>query len=113
MDKIKKYQDVIVNFLHKYADQSQKSNPEEVETRVIVDYESNSFQVLYIGWDGKKFEFSPIFHFDIRNGKIWLQCNNTEREVVDELMAAGVPPEDIVLGFQPPYARQFTGFAVA
>ncbi|MBK6929461.1 MAG: XisI protein [Saprospirales bacterium] len=113
MDKIKKYQNIILNFLHEYATKSQKSNPKDVETRVIADYDSNSFQALYIGWDGKKFEFSPILHFDIRNNKIWLQCNNTEREVVDELMAAGVPPDDIILGFQPPYARQFTGFAVA
>lgn len=113
MDKIKKYQSIIVDYLRQYATESQKSNPGEVETRVITDYENNSFQALYIGWTGKKFEFSPIFHFDIRNGKIWLQCNNTEREVVDELMAAGVPAGDIVLGFQPPYARQFTGFAVA
>ncbi len=57
--------------------------------------------------------FNKIFHFDIINGKIWLQCNNTEHEVVDELMAQGVNNEDIVLGLVPPYARQFTGFAVA
>jgi hypothetical protein len=42
-----------------------------------------------------------------------MQCNNAEREVVDELMAAGVQRQDIVLGFLPPHARQFSGFGVA
>ncbi|MEO0042888.1 MAG: hypothetical protein RL329_2336, partial [Bacteroidota bacterium] len=56
---------------------------------------------------------APIFHFDIKDGKIWFQCNNTEREVVDELMAMGVEKQDIVLGFLPPYARHLSGFAAA
>ena len=42
-----------------------------------------------------------------------MQCNNTEREVVDELMANGVTAQEIVLGFVPPYARTHTGFAAA
>jgi hypothetical protein len=42
-----------------------------------------------------------------------MQCNNTEYEVVDEFMAAGVDRNDIVLGFVPPQARHFSGFAVA
>lgn len=42
-----------------------------------------------------------------------MQCNNTEREVVDELMANGINKQDIVLGFLPSYAREHSGFAVA
>ena len=42
-----------------------------------------------------------------------MQCNNTEREVVDELMANGVLAQEIVLGFIPPYARIHSGFATA
>ncbi len=44
-------------------------------------------------------------------GKIWLQRNMTEDEVVDSLMAAGVPAEDIVIGLVPPEARAGTPFA--
>ena len=33
--------------------------------------------------------------------------------VADELIERGVAQEDIVLGFQPPYARPYTGFATA
>ncbi|MEQ8538230.1 MAG: element excision factor XisI family protein [Coleofasciculus sp. D1-CHI-01] len=47
------------------------------------------------------------------NGKVWIQLNNTEAHLADELMKLGVNREDIVLGFHSPYMRQFTDFAVS
>ena len=85
----------------------------DVKHRILSDRANNSFQLLTSGWSGTHYLFGPVFHFDIINGKIWMQCNNTEHEVVDELMAEGVDNQDIVLGFLPPHARKFSGFAVA
>ncbi|MFN0036346.1 MAG: XisI protein [Saprospiraceae bacterium] len=113
MDKVAKYQDVLVKYLSDFASRSKPVNLPDVETRLIADRERNSFQVVRIGWQGERFVFAVVFHFDIKGGKIWFQCNNTEREVVDELMEMGVSKDDIVLGFQPPYARHHSGFAVA
>ncbi len=113
MDKIKKYQDIIIAFLNRYNAETGGYTHYKMERRILIDKENNSFQLLAIGWRNNRFTFSPIFHFDIINGKIWMQCNNTEREVVDELMAAGVERNDIVLGFVSPTARHFSGFAVA
>ena len=113
MDKIKKYQKIIIDFLNRYNEDTLSYSDANTKRRIIVDKENNSFQLLSIGWNDDFYSFGPIFHFDIINGKIWMQCNNTEREVVDELMAAGVERQDIVLGFVPPAARHFSGFAVA
>ena len=113
MDKIKKYQDLIINYLTEYAQTIKPMNLKEVENRVIADRESNSFQLVRIGWNGKQHVFNVVLHFDIINGKVWLQRNNTEREVVDTLIAQGMERQDIVLGFQPPFARGFLGFAAA
>ncbi len=113
MDKIKKYQDLIINYLNEYAQTIKPTNLKEVENRVIADRESNSFQLVRIGWNGKQHVFNVVLHFDIINGKVWLQRNNTEREVVDTLIAQGMERQDIVLGFQPPFARGFLGFAAA
>ena len=52
-------------------------------------------------------------HLQIRNGKIWIQHDGTDRPVADALLEAGVPKEDIVLGFHPENVRQYTEFAVA
>jgi len=112
MDKIKKYQDILIDYLEDYATIKPANQP-NVESKVIVDRENNHFQLLRIGWEGEQYIFTVVFHFDIKDGKIWFQRNITEREVVDELMERGVAREDIVLGFRPPYARPHTGFAAA
>ena len=112
MDKIKQYQDILVAYLEEYAKITPANLP-DVESKVIADRANNHFQLLRIGWQGERYIFTVVFHFEIRDGKIWFQRNITEREVVDELMERGVAREDIVLGFRPPYARPFTGFAVS
>lgn len=112
MDKIKKYQDLIIAYLQDYAKIKPVNQP-DVESKVIADRENNHFQLLRIGFQEGQYIFTVVFHFDIIDGKIWFQRNITEREVVDTFMEQGVPKEDIVLGFRPPYARPYTGFAVA
>ncbi|AQG79097.1 XisI protein [Spirosoma montaniterrae] len=114
MEKLTRYQDAVINFMRRYvAETSQEIYHDEVQRRVLIDRENNSFQLLSSGWRGNHYLFGPIFHFDLIDGKIWIQCNNTEREIVDELMADGVDRQDIVLGFVAPAARAFSGFAVA
>jgi XisI protein len=111
MDKIKKYQDIILKYMYDY--EAEFNDSDDVKRRILADRENNSFQLLSTGWRNSHYIFGPIFHFDIIDGKIWMQCNNTEREVVDEFMAQGVDKQDIVLGFVPPHARHFLGFGVA
>jgi XisI protein len=53
-----------------------------------------------------------VMHFDILNGKIWIQYNGTEELVADRLVELGVLPADIVIGFYSPFKRQFTAYAV-
>jgi hypothetical protein len=53
-----------------------------------------------------------VIHVDIKNEKIWIQYNRTEIDIANQLVAFGVRKEDIVLAFQAPYKKQYTGFAV-
>lgn len=112
MDKVKKYQNIVLQFLNYYNEESGGNRPDStVKRRILADFENNSFQLLAVGWRGHHYIFGPIFHFDIIDGKVWMQCNNTEWEAVDYLMEHGVEREDIVLGFIEPQARKFSGFA--
>lgn len=112
MDKVKKYQDIIIGFLKEQAEPTLGMNS-NIRREVIADRESNNFQLLHIGWKENHYQFFVAFHFSIINEKIWLQWNRTEHEVVDYLMEKGVPKHDIVLGLKPPFVRKDTGFAVA
>ena len=52
-------------------------------------------------------------HFEIIEGKIWVQENMTEELVAEELVKRGVPKTAIVLGVQPPAMRPHTAYASA
>ena len=67
---------------------------------------------MQVGWDGARRVHGSVIHFDIIDGKFWIQYDGTDRPVVDELEEAGVPKDDIVLAFQPPERRPHTGYAV-
>lgn len=45
--------------------------------------------------------------------KVWIKYDDTEEGVATDLVNAGIPKKNIVLGFRHPKIRQHTGFAVA
>ncbi len=111
MDKVKKYEALILAFLNDYA-KTTLANAEHLETQVISDTKNHHYQLMRTGWLKNEFIHHCIFHFDIKNEKIWIQQNNTELQIADELVQLGVPASDIVLGFQPESVRALSGFAV-
>lgn len=113
MEKVKKYEQVITQFLEEFVEDKLSRLPKSVDNQIVIDREHGHYQLLRIGWDEKDYIVSLLFHFDIKNEKIWIQQNSTETLVADYFTERGVPKSDIVLGFQPEYARPYTGFATA
>jgi hypothetical protein len=110
MDKIQQYRQIIRQVLTEQA--HPYTHSEGVDTEVICDNEHDHYQLAYIGWHDQKRVFSLILHFDIKDGKIWVQYNGTETVIAQVLKEKGVPASDIVLGFHSPFKRQFSGYAV-
>ena len=111
MDKHSHYQHIIRQVLTEQAHPYAQSN--DVETEIICDTEHDHYQLSYVGWDDQKRIFNLILHFDIKDGKIWIQYNGTETAIAEVLTDKGVPTSDIVLGFHSPFKRQFSGYALA
>ena len=107
MDKITNYQRILSEFLTDYVKDAQLSTMPDVQPRLLIDTERNSFQVVQIGWHNNRFVFTPVFHFDIIEAQLWLQCNNTEWEIDAILIAKGIAKQDFILGFQPPSVRAY------
>ena len=107
---IDRYRVVIKQLLSQYA--TYKPSYGEVEVETVFDLEQDRYLVLAIGWDGKQRVYGCSIHLDIRDCKIWIQVNNTELDIGQDLVNVGVPKEDIVVGFQPLYMRQFSGYAI-
>jgi XisI protein len=110
MAKLEKYQESIQKLLEEYAAFSQDDL--EVETELIFDITRDRYQLVHVGWQNDRRIYGCILHLDIKDGKIWLQHNGTENDIAAELVDMGVPKFDIIIGFQSPFKRQFTEYAV-
>ena len=114
MEKIEKYREYIQHLLTDYAESKTSHNPDnELERQTIFDTVRDHYQLIYVGWDKGKRVYGPVMHLDIKNCKIWIQWNGTEDDIAVDLVEKGVPREDIVIGFQTPFMRKFSDYAVS
>ena len=112
MDKIERYRTVIRDILAEYSTIIPVNLP-EVENQVFLDEERGLYQLIRVGFENRRRVHYCVFHFDIKNDKVWVQEDATDIPITQRLLDAGIPKEDIVLGFHAPYKRSLSGFAVA
>lgn len=111
MDKIELYRHIIQSLLANYAAIPIANGA--IDCYTVFDTKQDHYQVMNVGWDGNRRVYGCVLHLDIKGGKIWIEQNMTEMRIAQELVERGVVKEDIVLGFQAPEMRQYTGYAVA
>ena len=109
LEKLQTYRTIIKQLLEQYA--AYKPSYGDIEVQTVFDTEHDHYQVVGIGWDKKERIYGCSIHLDIKNEKIWIQINNTELDIGQALVERGIPKENIVIGFQPPYLRQYSGYA--
>lgn len=105
MERVKKYQLAILKVLEDFAAIKSPFMP-EVENRIIADMQTHQYQLIRLGWHNNNHIHYTVFHFDIIDGKVWIQENRTDVKIEDELVAAGVSPKDIISGMQHPKLRE-------
>jgi XisI protein len=106
-----KYRSIIRQLLTQYA--AYKPCHGDIETQTLFDCEHDRYQVVSVGWDNKQRVYGCSMHLDLKDDKIWIQINNTELDIGQDLVDRGVPKQDIVIGFQPPSIRKFSGYAIS
>jgi XisI protein len=111
MDKVVKYRQWITKLLNDYLNAGSDGSG-GVEEYLSFDTERDHYQLLALGWEQGRRVYFCILHLDIKNGKIWLQENNTDYDIIGGLIELGVPKSDIVIGFHPEDVRSMTDYAV-
>jgi XisI protein len=112
MDKIEKYRNIIKSLVKKYHTVDDPTF-DEFETQMVLDDTHEHYFLMDVGWNKMQRIHGCIIHIDLKINKIWVQQDWTDAGVVDDLLKAGVPKEDIVLAFHAPYKRPYTGYAVS
>ena len=113
MEKLDRYRDLIEKILTEYYSWASNAPSDGVEECCAFDRVRDHYFWFHIGWDGKRRVQSIMVYLRIRDGKIWIEEDWTKQGVANDFLAAGVPHEDIVLGFHHPSKRHLTEFAIA
>lgn len=111
MDKLNLYRQLIQELLIERAKLRSASDP--IKSQTIFDQQGDHYQLVNLGWKNSSTRiYGCVLHVDIIDGKIWVQHDGTEDAIADQLVAKGVPKQDIVLAYHAPHVRQYTEFAV-
>ncbi len=99
--KVEQYKNCVKNLLLPY--ESLRTERSKVE--LIFDDERMRYMAVRVGWADRKRLHPCLVHIDIYDGKIIVQCNNTEDLLISALEEMGVPRPHICSGFLPPEVR--------
>ena len=110
MDSLNNYRQLVRQLLTEYAEIPVCDSGTQNAT--IFDVENDRYMLINIGWFNEQRIHHCVIHIDIIDSQVWIQANNTDRLIAEELVAAGIPAKSIVLGLQPPDVRPYTAYGV-
>ncbi len=112
MDSLtRQYQSAVMQVLQDYADFL--GQDDSTQMVVIADREHDRYLLVEMGWQGEERIYGTLIHIDLLDDKVWIQQDGTERGVAADLLNAGVPMPQIVLGFKSAQRRKITDYAIA
>lgn len=111
MARVDEYKNIVLQALEEHKSPRSSAQPDEEHDFIVADGKNVHYQLMSIGWKEAKRVYGCLVHLDIIEGKIWVQYDGIETGITERLLELGVPKEDIVLGFQMPFKRKFSGFA--
>ncbi|ACB00957.1 excision controlling factor protein, XisI like protein (plasmid) [Picosynechococcus sp. PCC 7002] len=104
MDKLNHYRQIIQDMLNEKAKIKPIGGDIEVET--VFDEKKDRYLLVHLGWNDQQRIYSCVLHLEIQEEKIWIQNNQTDQSITEELLEKGVPKIDIISGLQPAYIRE-------
>lgn len=110
MDTVREYREIIKRVIEEYYRIPYSYG--ELSRKFIIDKDENNFVLLTIGWQNDKRVHGCLIHVEIVGDKVWIHRDGTEEGITDDLVAAGIPKKQIVLGFHHPDVRPYTEFAI-
>lgn len=111
MDSLEKYHQIILKVLQDYA--AMPYSYGNLERRLVIGEDRTNYILLTLGWQNDQRVHGCLIHVEIINNKIWIHRDGTEDGITDDLVAAGISKDQIVLAFHHPEVRQYTGYAIA
>ncbi len=85
-----------------------------IQFETVFDTESDRYLLMILGRDHEQRRVHGcLVHIGIIKDKFWIQRDGTETGIANELLNAGVPKGQIVLGFRSPEMRKMSELVVS
>jgi len=91
---VEAYHQIVQELLTKYSKIPYLHDHLTDET--IFDQAAGRYLLVTVGWQGRKRVNTIVLHLDVRNDQVWIQCNNTDQNIEQELVEAGIPKTAIM-----------------
>jgi XisI protein len=111
MDTVIQYHTVIEAILTQYIEVTYANG--DIQNEPIFDRAAGKYVIMSYGWQGVRRVHGCLIHINVHGDKVWIERDGTEHGIAQDLVAAGIPQHQIVLGFYAPTTRQHTEFAVS
>jgi hypothetical protein len=103
MEHIAQYRKAIIDCLQ--ASVVAVSSANELESVVVADTSTDNYLLIEVGWEPRGRVHAPLVHIRLHEGRVIVEYDGTEEGITPRLIAAGIRPEDIELGFVHPSER--------
>jgi hypothetical protein len=110
MDRRADYRELIKAAISEWEAYIRRARHNGVEIQRVFDDTNQNYALVYLGWDGNRRVQKTALYLRIKDGKIWIEVDETDWGIAKALVRAGVPRHDLVLAFQPPQLRPLSEF---
>ena len=107
------YANLIKSLLDQQVALANRCPEDGIETFGVFDDEHGHYMLMGWGWHDQEYVQRRILHLRMKGEKICIEDAWTKEGIATDLLAAGVPNSDMMLGFQHPIMRPCTEFATA
>ncbi len=97
MDTILTYRNIIKQLILRYA----KLKPSHGNIRLdpVFDEANDRYALMQVGWDRQRRVRGNLIYLTLQNERVFIEYDGTETGITEELIAAGIPRDNIVLAF--------------
>lgn len=113
MDRVTDPAVIVRGVLERVASWLQRIPKPDVETILVEDPRQQVFVLRRLGWHDRKRVDNTVTAVRVKNGKVWVEVDNTDLTIADELLNAGIAEGDIVLAFNSSELRKLSDFVIA
>jgi hypothetical protein len=97
MDTILAYRNIIKQLILRYA--QLKPSHGNIRLDPVFDEANDRYALMQVGWDKQRRVRGNLIYLTIESDRVFIEYDGTETGITDELVAAGIPRDNIVLAF--------------